>query len=244
MKFSKVYKNVGQFCLALLVIGGVASCQDPLAGYKKVLPPLDGESENINVTYVVSDFTGNISGFRCVGSTNVVADMMDCGGPQNVDVILWDQVADVYSQLVNPNTADVMGASKIVGSLNATVAFPPIFFQLMNSPMQDIANTLPWTCENCVLNINGSTFTDMNSTATPMPMTGRAFSGLGPVDTSDSELIQMRMAGCSALQETSGKGAYANKKGTICVNGLVKFKPDFSGMGSSNCSIVLHDPLI
>ena len=72
-----------------------------------------------------------------------------------------------------------------------------------------------------------------------MPLTGRAFIGFGAVPNKEGYL-GLRMAGCAGVQETSGQGKYANMMGTICLNGTIGFKQDFSGVGTSNCVMVLQ----
>ena len=84
------------------------------------------------------------------------------------------------------------------------------------------------------MEIGGSTFAMIED----MPLTGRAFPGLGPVDP----LGSLRMAGCAGVQANE-EGRYANKVGSLCLNGTFTFDLNFNGEGVSNCTIVLHDPL-
>ncbi|MCK4674949.1 MAG: hypothetical protein KAT61_03470, partial [Gammaproteobacteria bacterium] len=56
--------------------------------------------------------------------------------------------------------------------------------------------------------------------------------------------MALRMSGCAGLRETSGEGDYAGKVGTLCLNGTFTFDEMFNGVGVSNCSIAIHDPLM
>jgi hypothetical protein len=99
---------------------------------------------------------------------------------------------------------------------------------------------LPWTMNEFQMSLGGSTFEIVDG----MELTGRAFPGLGPVeDPATLEALTLRMAGCAGVMETSGEGRYANKVGSLCLNGTFTFTEDFSGQVVSNCTIVLHDPL-
>ena len=87
------------------------------------------------------------------------------------------------------------------------------------------------------MSIGGTTFSIIGD----MPLTGRAFPGLGPV-ADPSGRAALRMAGCAGVA-ANGEGKYANKVGSLCLNGTFRFDGQFNGAGVSNCTIVLHDPL-
>jgi hypothetical protein len=94
-----------------------------------------------------------------------------------------------------------------------------------------------------------------------MKMQGRAFTGLGPVEVAQlipGNSLSVRMAGCSALVSTDGPNK--GKVGTLCLNGtfsfdlsgvllgsgdpadMTPFTSNISGLGTSNCTTVLHNP--
>jgi hypothetical protein len=88
------------------------------------------------------------------------------------------------------------------------------------------------------MQLNGSTFKFEE------PLTGRAFPQLGPVeDPAVTGTMALRMAGCAGLREVSGAGDYAGMVGTLCLNGTFSFDQAFNGVGVSNCTIAIHDPL-
>ena len=99
------------------------------------------------------------------------------------------------------------------------------------------------------MSIGGSVFEiideiDPISEEPAMPLTGRAFPGLGPVeDPHETGTLTLRMSGCAGVRETTGMGRYANQVGSLCLNGTFTFDENFSGQGVSNCTIVLHDPI-
>lgn len=191
------------------------------------------------VLYMKSDITeGHVSGFNCSG------DCVDANGdgfPENALTITWDYVGDVYAAHVDDSTGVQKGLGDRIGSVSGAPAFPAAFgiFQMVSDP-KDVAammgtETLPWTCNGCNLKISGSTFAKIDN----MPLTGRAFIGLGAVPNAEGKLA-LRMGGCTGVQEISGSGKYANMAGTICLNGTIGFNPDFTGVGTSNCVMVLQ----
>ena len=136
--------------------------------------------------------------------------------------------------MVNPSTGETMGAVQERGAVEATAVFDASFFGL-GGDWGELPPTMPWTMDDFEMSVGGSTFEMIED----MPLTGRAFPGLGPVDP----LGSLRMAGCAGVVETSGEGRYADKVGSLCLNGTFTFESDFVGEGVSNCTIVLHDPL-
>jgi hypothetical protein len=125
------------------------------------------------------------------------------------------------------------------GTVEATRAFDVSFFGLMGD-WNALPPTLPWTMNEFQMSLGGSTFEIIDG----MPLTGPAFPGLGPVeDPYITGTLTLRMVGCAGVRETTGVGTYANKVGSLCLNGTFTFDQNFSGQGVSNCTIVLHDPL-
>ena len=169
------------------------------------------------------------------------------GGITNMDDqnIYWGYLGDVYAAVVNPATGEQSSPAVKIGTVEGAPAFPKSFMALGDptyggDPKAVAAamntETLPWTCTSCTLKIGGSEFHRIPN----MSLTGRAFIGLGAVANKEGYLA-LRMAGCAGVQEVSGLGKYANKMGTICLNGTIGFKQDFSGVGTSNCVLVLQD---
>jgi hypothetical protein len=75
-------------------------------------------------------------------------------------------------------------------------------------------------------------------------LTGRAFPHLGPVENpQETGTMALRMSGCAGLR-ANDQGDYAGKVGTLCLNGTFTFDEQFNGVGVSNCSIAIHDPLM
>lgn len=191
------------------------------------------------VLYMKSDITeGHITGFDC--ADGCVQDNNGDGFPDLATTIHWTYSGDVYAARVGRN-GEQRGPGRKVGSVTGAPSFPAQFgiFTMTNDPKAAAAmlsmETLPWTCTGCNLKIGGSTFAKIDS----MPLTGRAFLGLGGVDNAEGYLA-LRMGGCAGVQETSGQGKYANMQGTICLNGTIGFNPDFTGVGTSNCVMVLQ----
>lgn len=191
------------------------------------------------VLYMKSDITeGNITGFNCAGDC---VDNNGDGFPDNAVTITWAYRGDVYAADVDDDSGEQEGIGELVGTVTGSPEFPAAFgiFTMVNDPKAAAAmlgtETLPWTCNGCNLQIGGSTFAKIDS----MPLTGRSFIALGAVPNAENKLA-LRMGGCAGVQETSGTGKYANMAGTICLNGTIGFNPDFSGVGTSNCVMVLQ----
>jgi len=169
--------------------------------------------------------------------TNSISDTVGyLGGFDNLGNILYPISGPVYATMVNPATGETMGAAQERGAVEATAVFDKKFLDLADPNWEPLGPTMPWTMSDFEMSVGGSTFMMVDG----MPLTGRAFPGLGPVDP----LGSLRMAGCAGVVETSGEGRYADKVGTLCLNGTFTFDPaSFNGKGISNCTIVLHDPL-
>ncbi len=103
---------------------------------------------------------------------------------------------------------------------------------------------------------------------TDIPLEGRFLLEVGPVIGGNLLSLNLRGAGCGGLQEVAGKGALANAKGAICMNGIFnipagiagpvpKTLPELTqffkglidrlplqGGGESDCTITAHVPVI
>lgn len=179
-------------------------------------------SDALTITNTISDVDGFIGGFDDSGN------------------ILYPIEGPVYATMVNPSTGETMGAVKERGYIVATAVFDASFFGLAGGDWSDLPPTMPWTMDDFDMSIGGSRFAMIED----MPLTGRAFPGLGPVeDPADTGTLALRMGGCAGVVEISGEGRYANKVGSLCLNGTFTFEQGFDGKGVSNCTIVLHDPL-
>jgi hypothetical protein len=179
-------------------------------------------SDALTITNSISDVTGFIGGFDSDGN------------------ILYPISGPVYATMVNPSTGETMGAVQERGEVNAVPVFDQSFFGLADpGGWGGLPPTLPWTMSEFAMSIGGTTFTIIEG----MELTGRAFPGLGPVeDPMTTGTLALRMAGCAGVQ-ADGEGRYANKVGSLCLNGTFTFQQNFDGKGVSNCTIVLHDPL-
>jgi hypothetical protein len=202
------------------------------------------------VLYMKSNIkSGHITGFECfetaAKTTPTACSYSQEGMPTNDPTtvnILWGYEGDVYAANVGKNDGvQKSDPGALVGTVTGAPSFPMDKFGAFMSIPSAIGvaaalqtEALPWTCKSCDLHIGGSTFAKIPS----MPLTGRAFLGLGNIGNPEGYLA-LKMAGCAAVQETSGKGDYANMMGTICLNGTIGFKPDFSGVGTSNCVMSL-----
>ena len=205
-------------------------------GDRQVFNP---NSDALTITNSISDVTGAIGGFICPDGT-VTGDPAD---PCGVESILFPISGPVYATMVNPATGETMGAVQERGEVNASPMFDVSFFGLAGGDYpgdwSGLPPTLPWTMAEFQMSIGGTTFTIIDG----MPLTGSAFPGLGPVeDPMTTGTLALRMAGCAGVQ-ADGEGRYANKVGSLCLNGTFTFQQNFDGNGVSNCTIVLHDPL-
>ncbi len=190
-------------------------------------------SPNLTVENTISEVDGAIGGFLdSNGNVNG-----DATNPDNVS-ILYPISGTVYATVTDGNTGETLGSYKEIGSVTATALFDVSFFGLTGD-WSLLPETMPWTMmEDFRMQVNGSTFRFEEK------LTGRAFPQLGPVeDPAVTGTMALRMAGCAGVREISGAGAYANKVGTLCLNGTFTFDADFNGKGVSNCTIAVHDPI-
>ncbi|VAW60265.1 hypothetical protein MNBD_GAMMA11-2369 [hydrothermal vent metagenome] len=190
-------------------------------------------SSNLTIENTISEVDGAIGGFLdSNGNVNG-----DASNPDNVS-ILYPISGTVYATVTDGTTGETLGSFKEAGVISATALFDVSFFGLTGD-WSLLPETMPWTMmDDFRLQVNGSTFRFEEK------LTGRAFPQLGPVeDPALTGTLALRMAGCAGVREISGSGAYANKVGTLCLNGTFTFDADFNGKGVSNCTIAVHDPV-
>jgi len=131
---------------------------------------------------------------------------------------------------------------------------------------EDIPASIHWTMDNIKIVDGGTTYVPIPSAPEDMGLYGRAFTGLGPVEMGQLEVgvdddgvdmsMSVRMGGCFAVQAV--EGVEAGKIGTYCLNSTftfdlsgINYSPDplvaatstITGIGSSNCTTVLHTPM-
>jgi hypothetical protein len=190
-------------------------------------------SPNLTIENTISEVDGQIGGFLdSSGNVNT-----DASNPDNVS-ILYPIAGTVYATVTDGTTGETLGSFKEAGVISATALFDVSFFGLVDD-WSLLPETMPWTMmDDFRLQVNGSTFRFEEK------LTGRAFPRLGPVeDPAVTGTLALRMAGCAGVREISGSGAYANKVGTLCLNGTFTFDDAFNGKGVSNCTIAVHDPI-
>lgn len=230
MKSSKILNGLA--IAALMFSTATAYAQGP--GKSNLL--YNPNTPSLTVVNTISDVNGYVNGF-IDGDGNVNGDMYN---PDNVSII-YPIEGEVYATVTDGRTGETLGAFNQAGSITATVLFGTSFFGLMQPDWGSLPATLDWTMmeDTFEMKINGSTF------AFEEELTGRAFPHLGPVENPmETGTMALRMSGCAGLRETSGEGDYAGKVGTLCLNGTFTFDEMFNGVGVSNCSIAIHDPLM
>jgi len=190
-------------------------------------------SANLTIENTISEVDGAIGGF--LDSNGEVNG--DPTNPDNVS-ILYPIAGTVYATVTDGTTGETLGSFKEAGTISATALFDVSFFGLTGD-WSLLPETMPWTMmDDFRLTVNGSTFRFEEK------LTGRAFPRLGPVeDSAVTGTLALRMAGCAGVREISGSGSYANKVGTLCLNGTFTFDEAFNGKGVSNCTIAVHDPI-
>ncbi len=190
-------------------------------------------SPNLTIENTISEVDGAIGGF-VDSNGNVNGDPTN---PDNVS-ILYPIAGTVYATVTDGTTGETLGSFKEAGNITATALFDVSFFGLIGD-WSLLPETMPWTMmDDFRLTVNGSTFRFEEK------LTGRAFPRVGPVeDPTVTGTMALRMAGCAGVREISGSGAYANKVGTLCLNGTFTFDEAFNGKGVSNCTIAVHDPI-
>lgn len=200
---------------------------------KHAIKLFNPNTPSLTVINTISHVSGQIAGF-VDSAGNINGDMMN---PDNVSIV-YPISGTVHATVTEGSTGETLGSYSEVGSISATASFSTAFFGLMGDWAQ-LPKTLPWTMtEDFAMKVSGSTFVFEEK------LTGRAFPQLGPVENPmETGTMALRMSGCAGVRETSGVGAYAGKVGTLCLNGTFTFDQNFNGVGVSNCSIAVHDPV-
>ena len=237
MKFSSMNKKIlcGSAVVAMLVSSATVYAEP---GKSNLL--FNPNTPSLTVVNTISDVDGFVGGF--LDSTGVYNTDMD--NPDNVSII-YPISGEVYATLTNGATGETLGSFHQKGTISATVLFPTTFFGLMGD-WGVLPETMPWTMTNeltglgfgeFAMVVNGTTFSFEEE------LTGRAFPHLGPVENpEETGTMALRMAGCAGIR-ANNKGKYGGKVGTLCLNGTFSFDQWFNGVGVSNCSIAIHDPL-
>ena len=218
---------------ALTVTSATAFAKKPNKGHL-----YNPNTPSLTVTNTISDVDGYVGGF-IDSNGDINYDMMN---PDNVSII-YPITGEVWATLTNGNTGEMMGSYSEIGAISATVVFPTTFFGLMGD-WGVLPATMPWTMTDDLagynqfsMEVSGTTF------SLGEELTGRAFPHLGPVENpQETGTMALRMAGCAGIR-ANDEGDYAGKVGTLCLNGTFTFDQMFNGVGVSNCSIAIHDPL-
>ena len=128
-----------------------------------------------------------------------------------------------------------------------------------------IPASIHWTMQDITIVDAGTTYVPIPSDPEDMGLYGRAFTGLGPVEMGQLDVdgngapdmsMSVRMGGCFAVQAVDG--VEAGRIGTYCLNSTFTFDlsginysqdpmvaatSTITGIGSSNCTTVLHTPM-
>ena len=234
MKFSSMNKKI---LSGLAVVALMLSSATVFAGkgHGRLYNP---NTPSLTVVNTISDVDGFVGGF-VDSNGDINFDMLN---PDNVS-ILYPISGEVYATLTDGDTGETLGSYNQIGNITATVIFPTSFFGLMDD-WGDLPATLPWSMTNdfegyneFAMLVEGTTFSFNEE------LTGRAFPHLGPVENpEDTGTMALRMSGCAGIR-ANDEGEYAGKVGTLCLNGTFSFDELFNGVGVSNCSIAIHDPL-
>lgn len=237
MKISSVNKKI---LSGLAVVTLTLSSTAVFAGKHGHDTLYNPNTPSLTVTNTISDVDGYVGGF-IDSNGGINGDMMN---PDNVSII-YPITGEVYATMTNAFTGETLGSYKQKGSISATVLFPTTFFGLMGD-WGVLPATMPWTMTDDLpeaqynkfaMKVNGTTFSFAEE------LTGRAFPHLGPVENpQETGTMALRMAGCAGIR-ANDEGKYAGKVGTLCLNGTFTFDQQFNGVGVSNCSIAIHDPL-
>lgn len=220
-------KTLGSIVSAALLLASLSATAAPKS--------LDNPNpEPLTVVNTISRVDGYVAGFVDADG-NINGDMMN---PDNVSII-YPISGTVYATVTDIRSGETLGTINEVGTVSATASFSTAFFGLMGD-WSLLPATLPWTMNSdFAMNVDGSTF------ALEEALTGRAFPHLGPVENPmETGTMALRMSGCAGIREISGMGDHAGKVGTLCMNGTFTFDQTFTGVGVSNCSIALHDPIM
>ena len=204
---------------------------------------------SLTVVNTISDVYGGVAGFIYDETgTGFNGDMYD---PANQHIV-YPISGDVYATVTDDDTGVTLGSYLNRGSISATVTFETSFFGLLMQPWQNLGATLEWTMNNDLTHLTNPLTKEPFGTFTMVvdgttfyfveELTGRAFPHVGPVENPmETGTSALRMSGCAGIR-ANDEGAYANKVGTLCLNGTFSFDLEFGGHGVSNCSIAIHDP--
>lgn len=222
--------TMGLISIALLLSTATTYAAPP----KHMSKLFNPNTPSLTVINTISHVKGQVAGF-VDSAGNINGDMMN---PDNVSIV-YPISGTVHATVTDGRTGETLGSYAEVGSISATASFSTAFFGLMRGDWSELPATLPWTMtEDFGMKVNGSTFVFEEK------LTGRAFPHLGPVENPmETGTMALRMSGCAGVRETSGEGEYAGKVGTLCLNGTFTFDENFNGVGVSNCSIAVHDPV-
>ena len=252
MKLSTINKNIlSGLAIAALTLSSATAYAGNANGHNKTL--YNPNTPSLTVVNTISDVHGVVAGFLDgAGGFNG-----DINNPANKHIV-YPISGDVYATVTDDDTGVTQGAYEQRGSISATVLFSTEFFGLMPNPdtgelyWDSLSATLPWTMSDDLTGLDNpwtgqpfSTFTmvvDGTTFSFVEELTGRAFPHVGPVENMmETGTLALRMSGCAGLR-ANDEGAYANKVGTLCLNGTFSFDGQFNGHGVSNCSIAIHDP--
>ena len=224
MKFSNMNKKI------LSVLAVVALSLSSATAYAKGPGKSDllfnPNTPSLTVVNTISHVNGHVAGFT-EGNTHFI----------------YPISGDVYATFTDGKSGETLGSFNQVGNIAATVLFDISFGGLAPDDFGqihwgDLPATLPWTMsDDFAMVVDGTTFSFVEE------LTGRAFPHLGPVENpAETGTLAVRMSGCAGLR-ANNEGSYAGKVGTLCLNGTFTFDEYFNGVGVSNCSIAIHDPL-
>ena len=229
MKFSSMNKKIlcGSAVVAMLVSSATVYAKP---GNSNLL--FNPNTPSLTVVNTISHVNGYVAGFT-----------------EGYAEFIYPISGDVYATFTDGRTGETLGSFNKVGAIEATVLFDISFGGLAPDEngqihWEDLPPTLPWTMTNDLegynkfaMVVDGTTFSLVEE------LTGRAFPHLGPVENpAETGTLAIRMSGCAGLR-ANDEGEYAGKVGTLCLNGTFSFDEDFNGVGVSNCSIAIHDPL-
>ena len=239
MNVKRIVTLITSTLLAVSSMSAIAG-GNGVTGGMKIGQLVDPNPEPLSVHNTVSRVEGYVGGFECANGDPTGDPWNGCSGNTAPAAnILYPISGVVRAVVTNSNDGQSLGGFSEVGVISATAKFSTQFFGLLGD-WSMLPPTMPWEMgDDFVLNVNGSTLEIAE------PLTGRAFPHLGPVENpADTGTMALRMGGCMGIRETSGMGDHAGKVGTLCLNGTFTFDPEFNGVGVSNCTIALHDPLI
>lgn len=163
------------------------------------------------------------------------------GNPSNINPGAFTIGGPGYSTITT-STGAILD-NKIPGLKRATLSGAEIQFQgMLTDPVVN------FTClqNSCRIEFNdGSVLT---SDSDNLPLNGRLAGVYGPVANSNFNpptTVPIRILGCGGLKGI--EGPMKGMVGSICFNGVFNvpdFQTNFTLTGSSNCTIVMHTPIV